>query len=1268
MAITLKPKAFYPTENAFTVCGEFDADTVAYIEYSKHSDFSISYGDSSYGFSVLANTPYTHLVPVDPDCGSSGDKIYYRIMEKSGSSFVASESYSVVLKRNRAVDRGWGFLVGPTGRNTSGSGLSSITNQFYLPFINSINADFICCPGNFTSSPAANITAGRAAYRAVREDFEQIGIPVFLSPGHNDTEETDTCRQARQEFFPCANLRTYGHQCIRAGQDDWQELESGITKPPAAFASVGSYFHFAWGNALFIHINDSLDGNQSIAGSEPDLTHASYANQTAWLEAVLREHRHKYKWCFTFTSTTVNRDDPDNSRIISGVAAAKSYLMGIHSQYKVTAHFHGYYGGWRVSADSNGTTYVCSNFGSDLGTADLGNGWHSEHGLTYVRIGSDENNNVDPDKIHIEVLGVGSGNEKGEVLNTGSENGAISAYSGLVVDHSDTDQTVSNINKSSCAIPIGATWTYNDGNTVETDDVDFITGSTKFYDRNFQPQMLSSDAQGNAARLLWKTDTAPFYSLISSGASAWGGYYEAHTNLTTTPISKLYDNPPWAAATPLQEFSGYLGNPIYFLRNFDVTDDIDVTEIEMTYNIKDVAFIWINGILSHHTSGVGVPITDFTTPFAETNRPSVNDLWVDENSESTLDTFEPAATDSSAPEAENSRVKTPSIQYESGEQPVKITDPTIINSLSRSNNVVAVLLVLGRDSSSESARKSKTAFFDLSIKVLGTEKNKVFSPQILSPSQTDVFNKGTVSIEWRSATPADTAETDTDFVTYDLEYTDNYKGLSSTWNTIKRRIPHSETTHNWVVGKSIKSNNVRIRMRSHNASDESKSNWSISDKFSINVFDLIPPAIISPMSGGTYSDFVLIILDEFITINTYHQKVRYTLEYSSKTQEIDWTIIAKDISVGNHIIRWKLDGVPNANDYILRLTVKNQSTSCVDEDAAVPDQISYRFVRDISIRQTGAFIIDTKPPMAILEVENDVTNQLDQIISIFAEDETTEVTGIRLRECDASGELALGNLEDPYDPLGGCASDAEIIQDPNKFGKLLPFNPKMHWKFEDKSGLKKIEAILVDAAGNTSLQEQIRVFLSVFHYDTKINDFIIVIEQRDQITIDDSQDPPIVIAEPAIFEVVYIVTSDRKLTILEPFSRTIWTFDENIDPLLIVEYNESIYVITYNEIGDISSVYKKNTEEPELLFTFTESSLSGKLKPTATIVFDEKLYVGLESGDLWSYDGISFVLISTPTRSAIRSFHSDEQYMYIGFDNSDTILLYNGTAFTTLNI
>ena len=563
--------------------------------------------------------------------------------------------------------------------------------------------------------------------------------------------------------------------------------------------------------------------------------------------------------------------------------------------------------------------------------------------------------------------------------------------------------------------------------------------------------------------------------------------------------------------------------------------------------------------------------------------------------------------------------------------------------------------------------------------------SKLFAPHITSPKGDEVFNNGIVLITWDKSDPPSSDEygaINQNNVSYEIEYTENYKKDQTNWHTLKRRIPWGDTSYEWHVGKMIKSKSVRIRMRARTSVDASVSDWSIiSGDFAINVFELIAPAIVNPLPNRTYNDFILIIVDESLTKNTYHQKVRYVFEYSSQKRSIPWTVIARDVPVGQNVIRWNTENLSPSDDYVLRLTVQNASKSCFNSDPPIPDQIVRRYVYNITLQQSGTFIIDTKPPSAILEIENfttGITNELYQTINIFAEDSTTEVAQIQLRECDATNELGLGNIEvpPPTNNEEECKSIEQILEEAGDIpdfdrilGKPQGYSAKTKWTFEDRSGIRKIEALLTDTGGNSSLQQGVRVFQSVFDFESEISDFVLTIENRDDVRIeipDNPNEPPIVVTEPSVFEVAYIATSTGQYWVLEPFPRLVFTSAIGRSVKLLSRFNNSIYLLTYlnnEQFSDVGSIFRDDKSQATLLFNFPNANSI----PKATAEFKNNLYIGLENGEIWRYNGLSFVGLHTFSNS-ISGIYGDDEYLYIVFENNSLTALYNGTEFFILDM
>jgi hypothetical protein len=550
----------------------------------------------------------------------------------------------------------------------------------------------------------------------------------------------------------------------------------------------------------------------------------------------------------------------------------------------------------------------------------------------------------------------------------------------------------------------------------------------------------------------------------------------------------------------------------------------------------------------------------------------------------------------------------------------------------------------------------------------------VYAPHLTSPVGGEVFNYGKVTITWdKSDPPTDDIYSQAAVISYELEYTDHYNFDQTVWSTIKRRIPWIETSYEWIVGKKIKSDSIQVRIRAKNSLDGELSDWSMcSGTFSINVFKLTPPIIASPAANQVYTDYILIILDESVTQNTFNQKVRYSLDYSSESRDVGWTNIVKDIPVGQNVVRWDLEGIVPADDYVLRLTAKNSAASCLQSSEPTPDQIAMRFVYNLKIQQPGLFLIDTKPPEATLAIESSsgITNELIHTLTVYAEDETSEVEQIQIRECDATDQIALGDVTGAnFDSVINCPPITELIASPTvNFGKLigkpLGYSAKTQWTLEDTSGLRKIEALLTDSGGNIALRPSSISFIPIFRFDAKINDIIVTLEERNVITLPDEDGE--ISSETATYEVAYLITSTGEYYILEPFPRLVARSQFGRNFKLIYPFNNSNFIFTYvnnDLVADTGSIYRDDKVIVSFFFKFPNAVS----ETNAVTKFKTSLYIGLENGELWEFNGTTMTLLTTLS-NPISSLIGDDEYLYIGLFNSSLITVYNGTDFVTSDI
>ncbi|KKL01041.1 hypothetical protein LCGC14_2627510, partial [marine sediment metagenome] len=233
-------------------------------------------------------------------------------------------------------------------------------------------------------------------------------------------------------------------------------------------------------------------------------------------------------------------------------------------------------------------------------------------------------------------------------------------------------------------------------------------------------------------------------------------------------------------------------------------------------------------------------------------------------------------------------------------------------------------------------------------------------------------------------------------------------------------------------------------------------------------------------------------------------------------------------------------------------------------------------------------------------------------------------------------------------------------------GKPLGYSTKTQWTLEDKSGLRRIEALVTDSGGNTSVQDLKKTFIPIFRSDSSIEDIVVTTEARTVTTIDPNNPNDPITSEVALFEVAYLAVADGTLWVLEPFPRLIVATVFNRQFLFLFSFGGFIYLFTYintTELPDTGSVFRDNKTDFVHIFEFP-SPLS---TVNAVAEFQDEMYVGLENGELWKFNSVAFSGVAT-FNSPISTLVGDNEYLYIGQSNSPQVSLYDGTFFFSSSV
>lgn len=486
---------------------------------------------------------------------------------------------------------------------------------------------------------------------------------------------------------------------------------------------------------------------------------------------------------------------------------------------------------------------------------------------------------------------------------------------------------------------------------------------------------------------------------------------------------------------------------------------------------------------------------------------------------------------------------------------------------------------------------------------------KPFKPTLLYPNGGETILTSSINIQWNNSSysiPIDIAKIPKKIeIFYTLDYNINEE---SDWTQIAT-VPTNVESFVWRYGKNIKGNKCRVAIRTRGI-EGSSSDFSISSAdFSIQQPTLVSPLIISPVHNGKYNKFIEIMTDDTSIIESFSQRSSYQFFYSSASLDIPKTSIAQDVAIGSGTYIWDISGLSPANDYVFQAYLEDDNGN----------QSNSVFVKNISISHDGDFIVDTLPPIASITINNNAnfTKTRDINVNIVAADETTGVHAVRIKEelNENSKKYIDENISEP---------------EPNANVKRFVLS--------DPNDVKTIQLLAQDYGANrndesTKFQRVLQVLVEL--EDTEIVD--IAVDQNNA--------------------VLWAVTTGtyKNLYKITDFPALISTFED--EPTSIALFQSVVYVATksagkgslYKFIGDV---------ELEETFDTVDSVIN------TMAIYDDKLFLGMENGMIYSFDGLAFVLIDTVS-GPTKQLYSDGNVLYLSQKNNLNVYVWNGSEFIT---
>lgn len=481
-------------------------------------------------------------------------------------------------------------------------------------------------------------------------------------------------------------------------------------------------------------------------------------------------------------------------------------------------------------------------------------------------------------------------------------------------------------------------------------------------------------------------------------------------------------------------------------------------------------------------------------------------------------------------------------------------------------------------------------------------QNAINRPTILYPNGGENILTREIEVSWKEASPVTNDNLE---IWYEIYFSENYDYLTEPdWKMIAS-VPSGVNHYFWKVGNSIKSKNVRVGIRAVNSRGE-RSGISISaGSFSIQKSLPITPSVLSPIPNQRYGSNIKFIFDDNAILNSFSQRAKYYIYFSSNKNNIPFTPVAQKIAVGSGPLVWDTSLLPPSDDYVVTVYL-------ADDDGNKSQEIN---IPNLSIIQEGFFLIDTKPPSGFIQINNSdqFTRDPNVSIRIYSYDETTGVHAMQFVESE----------------------EEDIVGPPESFANVK------YWKLTEDDGVKTLKVKFQDYGANRT-SEETRSFRILFEMGNQdIADIVLQKGTPDSVWLAMNGD------QPSIYR-------------FNPNNSFICYVNESINGLSV--YGDTLYVgVATSDATCLIYRWTGFILEEAISLSDTDSEV------TAMHSFGNKLFFGCKSGKVYSYNESSIAEVYS-AESSIKKLYSDDSLLYIVPDNSKKIFIYDGSTFSEITI
>jgi hypothetical protein len=461
-------------------------------------------------------------------------------------------------------------------------------------------------------------------------------------------------------------------------------------------------------------------------------------------------------------------------------------------------------------------------------------------------------------------------------------------------------------------------------------------------------------------------------------------------------------------------------------------------------------------------------------------------------------------------------------------------------------------------------------------------------PSLLSPNGGEIFLDNEMTISWLEPNEISSSK----FLNwYEIFFTDSYSWIKQPeWLQIAT-IPIGNSSFVWDVPPYIKSRRCRLGIRAvDNQGKRSKISLS-ANNFSIRDKRLPKPAVIEPVTNGSYFSYVPFILDYKGIEGQCSERAFYQIYYSSKKQSIEWTLLYNNIPVDTDPIKWDIQTLSSSDDYSIKIEL-------VDDDN-ISEPV---FINNVNINTLNYFIVDTVPPRGRIQVVDNLEyiKTRDILLNIKAYDETTDTEFMRIEQFNVTG----------------ATTDT---------GPYQNFTNLSAWYIKGDDGVKLIQTRLKDYVGNVLLDSEEDEFFRTYKSlnNVEVNSSLLSEDGSNIWTAFGGSNPQLYLNTALLSTLTYEATA-------------LAVFDDIL--YVAVKDNDNNGILQRYTGGTLNTIYEID-EEDSVINTME--------------VFDSKLFLGLQNGKLMSFNGTS-IATENPNDVfdySIYYLKTDGNILYICLDN-----------------